>query len=137
VKKTPLSIVLCALALVASAQEKPSPAPAGPRIAVEPATFDFGDSVQNKTLHKEFAIRNFGRADLVIESISTTCGCTAALLDSKTVKPGGSTPLRVSLETRTYTGPVERSVLVRSNDAENSRVEIKIKANVQAPPAAK
>ena len=48
-------------------------------------------------MEKEFLIRNHGRADLVIESVVSTCGCTAALTDSKTVKPGGSTPLRVTL----------------------------------------
>lgn len=105
-------------------------ATAGPRIRVEPESFDFGQAAQNKTLHKEFSIRNFGNEDLVIESVSTTCGCTAALMESKVVKPGGTTPLRVSLETRTYKGRVQRSVMVRSNDRKSDLVEVKVEVTV-------
>ncbi len=56
------------------------PEAAGPRIRVRarrPSTS--ARRVQNKTLDKEFSIRNFGSADLVIENVSTTCGCTVAL----------------------------------------------------------
>ena len=109
----------------------------GPRISVEPASFDFGKAVQNKTLSKEFSIKNYGTEDLVIENVSTTCGCTAALLDSKVVKPGGTTPLRVTLETRTYSGKVERKILIRSNDLATNVLELKVEAMVGAVSAEK
>jgi hypothetical protein len=107
-------------------------ASAGPRIRIEPSGFDFGNAAQNKTLEKEFSIRNFGDSDLVIESISTTCGCTAGLLaeEHKVVKPGGTAPLRVKLETRNYRGKVVRSVMVRSNDAASELVELKVEVTV-------
>ena len=104
----------------------------GPRISVEPASFDFGKAVQNKTLSKEFSIKNYGTEDLVIENVSTTCGCTAALLDSKVIKPGGTAPLRVTLETRSYSGKVERKILIRSNDAATNLLEVKVEAMVGA-----
>lgn len=112
---------------------KPSAAPIGPRIAVEPTTFDFGSALQQKTLNKEFMIRNFGGADLVIEGISTTCGCTVGQMETRTLKPGMAVPLRVSLETRTYAGVVQRSVLIRSNDPVKAVLEVKVQANVQPP----
>ena len=117
----------------AAEEPKPSPPANGPRIAVEPPSFDFGKALQNKTLQKEFSIRNYGTEDLTIENVSTTCGCTAALTESKTVKPGGSTPLRVSLQTRNYSGKVVRKVLVRSNDAGKALLEVQVEANVVAP----
>ncbi len=121
----------CLLLGTTRAQEAKSDAPAkAPKIVVEPASFDFGRAVQNKTLQKEFSIRNFGSADLVIENVSTTCGCTVAEGYAKQIKPGGSTPLRVSLETRTYTGKVERKVLIRSNDPESNLTEVKVEATV-------
>lgn len=110
----------------------PGPEVKGPRISVEPSGFDFGKAVQNKTLSKEFSIKNYGSEDLVIENVSTTCGCTAALLDSKVVKPGGTAPLRVTLETRSYSGKVERKVLIRSNDPATSLLELKVEAMVSA-----
>ena len=50
-----------------------------PASRVEPESFDFGKALPGKTLGKEFTIRNFGDAELVIDGVSTTCGCTAAL----------------------------------------------------------
>jgi hypothetical protein len=114
--------------------EPKAEAKAAPRISVEPASFDFGRALPGKVLEKQFSIRNFGEADLVIEGITTTCGCTAALMDEahKVVKPGESGQLRVRLETRAYSGKVVRSVLVRSNDPAQALVEVKVEANVQA-----
>ncbi|HSD65151.1 MAG TPA: DUF1573 domain-containing protein, partial [Vicinamibacteria bacterium] len=107
-----LAVAVALLAATAAAEEKGT----APRIRVEPETFDFGKALPGRTLRKEFTIRNFGDAALVIEGVSTTCGCTAALPEERRVEPGGSTPLRVTFETRSYSGRVERRVLVRSND---------------------
>ena len=46
----------------------------GPHIAVDPVEFDFGKALSNKSLHKDFTIRNFGTENLEIERVSTTCG---------------------------------------------------------------
>jgi hypothetical protein len=135
VKATLLAIVI-GLGAVAQvpAQDAAKVAAAGPRIRVEPVSFDFGRAAQNKTLERQFSIRNFGDKDLAIESVSTTCGCTAALLDDKdkVVKPGGAAPLRVTLETRNYKGRVMRSVMIRSNDTETPLLEVKVEATVEA-----
>ena len=120
----------------APATPKPVASPSGPRIAIEPATFDFGAALPNKTLSKEFLIRNFGGSDLVIESVSTTCGCTVGKLDTRTLKPGAAVPLRVSLETRTYSGALQRAVLIRSNDPTKALLEVRVQAQVQPAAAA-
>jgi Protein of unknown function (DUF1573) len=104
-----------------------------PRIAVEPTVFDFGKALQEKTLEKEFTVRNLGNEDLVIESVSTTCGCTVAEGYSKVVKPGASTPLRVKLQTRTTVGRLSRSVLIKSNDPSGRPLELKVEATVERP----
>ncbi len=112
-----------------------TPAAKGPRFSIEPAAFDFGKAEQKKTLSKEFSIHNYGTEDLVIENVSTTCGCTVAEGYAKLIKPGGSTPLRVSLETRTYRGKVERKVLIRTNDPSAKVAELKVEATVAEPEA--
>jgi hypothetical protein len=127
---------LAVAALIAMAAGADDKAPAAPRIRVEPEGFDFGKALPGKTLRKDFTIRNFGEAELVIESISTTCGCTAALSAQRRVAPGGRTALRVMFETRNYSGTVERLVLVRSNDPETPVVQLRVSATV-APAATK
>jgi hypothetical protein len=126
--------VAALLSATAGAEEK---AAGAPRIRVEPESFDFGRALPGKTLRKEFTIRNFGGAELVIESTSTSCGCTAALAADNRVKPGGSTPLRVTLETRAFSGRLEKQVLVRSNDPETPVLEVKVSATVAPGPAAR
>jgi len=116
--------------------EGAKPAPAGPHIAVEPPSFDFGKAVQNKTLQKEFSIRNLGDADLVLDSVTTSCGCTVAEGYTKVVKPGASTHLLVSLQTRTTSGKLQKSVLIKSNDPGKGLYELKLEATV-APPETK
>ena len=104
-----------------------------PRIRVEPETFDFGKALPARTLRKEFTLSNFGDAALVIENVSTTCGCTAALASDTKLAPGSSTMLRVTLETRSYSGKLERQVLVRSNDPNTPLLTVKVSATVEAP----
>lgn len=118
------------LAVTAAAADE---AGGAPQIRVEPESFDFGKALPGKTLRKEFTLRNFGDQDLVLEGVSTTCGCTAALPKDKTIAPGGSTLLRVTLETRSYSGRIERRVLVRSNDPSTPRLEIRLIVTVETP----
>jgi len=114
------------LATAASAGD----APPAPRIRVEPESFDFGNALPGKTLRKEFTILNFGDAALELESVSTTCGCTAALAGARRIEPGRSTPLRVTFQTRRYSGKVERRVLIRSNDPKTPLLEVRLSATV-------
>jgi hypothetical protein len=122
------------LAVAGSADERPA---AAPRIQVEPESFDFGKAQPGKTLRKEFTIRNFGDAVLVIEGVSTTCGCTAAISAQSRVEPGGRTALRVTFETRSYSGKVERQVLVRSNDPKTPLLQVRVSATVEPVPRAR
>ena len=110
-----------------------SPSAPGPRIAVDPPSFDFGRTLPQKAVTREFSIRNFGDQDLVIENVSTSCGCTVAdTLAKKVVKPGGSQPLRVTLTTPAGPGAITKSVVVRSNDPARPLLEIKLKTTVAA-----
>jgi hypothetical protein len=108
----------------------------GPRIAVEPPSVDFGKLLPGKAVGRTFSIRNFGKQDLTIENISTSCGCTVTEQPAeKVVKPGASTPFRVTLTTNPAPGQMEKSVIVRSNDPARALLEIKLKATVVAPAA--
>jgi hypothetical protein len=104
----------------------------GPRIRVEPTTFDFGRVLPHRTLRKEFRLRNLGDERLVIERISRSCRCTEAVAGELSLEPGASTRLRVKLETRKTSGRMEERVLLSSNDAETPLLEIRLQATVVA-----
>jgi len=102
----------------------------GPRIRVDPTTFDFGKVRPGRSLRKEFRLRNLGDEPLVIERISKSCRCTSAEVEEPFLKPGASTPLRVGLETPGVPGRVEERVLLRSNDPDTPLLEIRLLATV-------
>ena len=89
-RQVPLRTAAAVLAGARPAGRRPraAPAPAAARgrraSPSSPSSFDFGNgAAREKTLHKEFTIRNLGDADLVIENVSTTCGCTVAGYDDR------------------------------------------------------
>jgi hypothetical protein len=141
---TPRLLALLAFALLPAAGRadapaaSPSPADA-PRIVVEPASFDFGTVKPGGVVQRQFVVGNIGRADLVIESIVSSCNCTAVLDDEtrRTLKPGARTPIRVRLTAPAEAGRLRKSVLVKSNDPVNGSLEVRIEAVVAGPPPAK
>jgi hypothetical protein len=119
---TPAALLAAALLVAPPGPDKPapsaSPPAAGPRLVVEPAAFDFGAALPGKSLTKEFSLRNFGSALLVIEKLSSSCACTAYLLSEKDrrLAPGRRAPLRVTLKTPATPGLVAETVRIASND---------------------
>jgi hypothetical protein len=105
----------------------------GPRISISPESFDFGPVLADKQVSREFVVRNVGSADLSIEKVSTSCGCTIVEGYSSLVKPGASTVLRVKVTMPHNPGHLQKSVLVKSNDPTHATVELKVEATVSAP----
>jgi hypothetical protein len=93
-------------------------------------SWDFGRSLQNRTLSKQFVVRNVGEKDLEIDRVSTTCGCTVASGYAKLLKPGETTTLEVRFSTQRFAGKVERKVLIRSNDEESDPLTLTVSALV-------
>ena len=121
-------LVVASLPLASSAA--PRKVGAGPSMEIQPEEHDFGNVHRNEKLLYAFTILNTGTEDLVIHRISTSCGCTAALAADRVVPPGGTTKLDVTLETRKYSGVVQRSVSVASNDPNRVRT-VRVRAFVE------
>lgn len=105
--------------------EGPSPAggppvervPGGPRLVFESKTFDFGKAIAGSTVEHVYRFRNAGDRDLVIRRVKPACGCTAALLSSERVPPGGTGEIKVTFSAGERMGPQNLTVTVFSNDA--------------------
>lgn len=55
---------------------------------VPETTYNFGEIKPDQVAEHSFRIVNQGDKDRVIERVKTSCGCTAALVSEKTIKPG-------------------------------------------------
>ncbi len=113
-----------------SAQDKPGGFAA---ITVEPQSLDLGTMEQHQTRRGEITIRNDGGADLEIGDITPSCGCTVAQLDTKVLKPGASTKLAVTFDSKDYQGAQQKSITIRCNDPATPTVEVPIVVTVHVP----
>lgn len=100
---------------------EPPPDPHGPRIRFEKKTEGFGSVAHGVVVTRSFAFKNEGEAELVLTSVRTSCGCTAALPSKRRLAPGESAAVEVSFDTSRKPAfkertPYTNSVMVMSND---------------------
>ncbi|MFQ6015555.1 MAG: DUF1573 domain-containing protein [Anaerolineae bacterium] len=101
-----------------------------------PSTFhDFGEVDQGDVVTVELAVLNKGQADLHIESVSTSCGCTTASVQPQVIPAGSQGTLTVSYDSGLHpdSGSVRRFIYIASNDPDEAEVEVEVVAKVLAP----
>jgi hypothetical protein len=124
-------LALAALGLAAAVLAQP----AKPRAVFKETSHDLGKVKQGDVVSHEFAFKNAGGAPLVIERVDVTCGCTAALVSEKTIPPGGEGKVKMTFDSRGYSGRLAKYIYLVSNDSENSRRELSLVAMIEVPPA--
>jgi hypothetical protein len=64
----------------------------------------------------ELEIANEGTKTLVVKEVTASCGCTAAVVSQKAVRPHDSGRVRVTFNSGSFRGTIEKSVFIKSND---------------------
>ncbi len=99
-----------------------------PQINVEPIETDWGRVVNGDILSRDVAVRNDGAAPLIVESVSTSCSCTAATLTPMTIEPGETGTLHIEFDSGLHgpdlTGKLLRQIFIASNDPDLPEVII-------------
>ncbi|MFH1370132.1 MAG: DUF1573 domain-containing protein [Planctomycetota bacterium] len=118
-----------------STVEGQSPAPAEPngpppKISFEQPVHDFGLIGPGSTQTCEFNFKNEGVGTLIIKDVSKTCGCTVFTLEKKEYVPGEKGTLDVQYHADKGSGVRTRHLYVFSNDPDNPRIELTIKASI-------
>jgi len=90
---------------------------------------DFGKVEAGEKIGCFFTYTNSGSGSLVINSVSTSCGCTVPKYDKKPLLPGKSGTLEVVFNTAGYSGVQSKTVTIQSN-ASTPVVIVKIMAEV-------
>lgn len=103
----------------------------GPRIHFAEQEHDFGNVVYGQSPSVEFSFSNVGDTDLVVERISSSCGCAKAIRGSRTVSPGSSSKIHAQIDTFGMSGGRHRkTVAVYTNDPKNPVIRLKLLFNV-------
>jgi hypothetical protein len=92
--------------------------------------FNFGNIPQGSKVTHEFEIENRGGADLIIERLTPSCGCTATTVTAPVVKPATTEKIRVEFDSSGFSGAKVKTVEVLTNDRENRKVLLTLKGSV-------
>jgi hypothetical protein len=90
---------------------------------------DFGKVAEGEKLSYIFTFENKGQGDLIINSASTSCGCTVPKYDTKPIRSGDSGKLEVVFDTSGRNGIQTKVITVKSN-ASTPVVLLKIIAEI-------
>lgn len=108
-----------------------------PDLVLSDTEVDLGEVVNGEVLTIEIPIQNTGNKELVIEAVTTSCGCTSAEVKPTRIAPGGEGVLYVQYDSGAHgpeaNGPVMRQIFIASNDPDQPEAEIRILANVIPP----
>jgi hypothetical protein len=100
-----------------------------PEFKFETETHDFGTILQGEKVKYNFKFKNVGNADLLISSVSGSCGCTVADYPKMPIKPNQESNILVTFDSDGKHGFQHKTITLVSNTQPNKKV-LSIKAVV-------
>ncbi|WP_299706021.1 DUF1573 domain-containing protein [uncultured Pontibacter sp.] len=91
--------------------------------------YDFGTIKEGEVVEHTFKFTNTGKAPLIIESASASCGCTAPDWTKTPVAPGEEGQVKVRFDSRNKPGQQSPTVTIRANTEPNI-MRVSMKGNV-------
>ncbi len=124
-----MALILLAVALAACGGP--------PQISVPEASLALGDVVNGEIITREVMVQNVGESDLIIEAVTTSCGCTEAAVAPTRIPSNGSGTLTIRFDSGAHgpdlTGQLIRQVFVVTNDPEQPEIVVEFEANILSP----
>ena len=108
-------------------------APAGkPKLVVKQREVDLGVIREGAKADAVFLLENHGQADLIIDKVTTDCGCTRVELGEKekVIPPGGAQKVVTTFNSQGRPGKQTKTVTVRSNDPAEPKAILKLTVEV-------
>ena len=96
-------------------------------VVVNQSTIDFGSFPKTEKQERTFVLTNTGNQLLVIQDVTTSCGCTKVVYNKEPVRPGASLELKVIYEAE-QAEHFNKAITVYCN-AVNSPLRLTVKGN--------
>jgi hypothetical protein len=107
-----LAVLMC---VSAGSQQKPGVKPAAKLVVLEGTQFDFGKIYRGSVMERKLTLHNAGSDTLVMGTIGVSCGCTGAMVTAERIPPGGTGAVKITFNSKNFTGPVHKTVTLNSN----------------------
>ena len=98
------------------------------------ASFDFGAIQEGAVVEHDFKFRNDGEYPLILNNITSSCGCTTPEWPKDPIGPKQTASIKVRFDTKNKTGPQVKTITVYAN-TEPAYTELRLKGIVNAAPA--
>ena len=120
------------LVVTAVVSQSDTPVLAQPRLHVkEGILFDLGDVSEGITIRRKLSVTNEGNDSLILNDVTTSCGCTIVKVGDRRIGPGTSTTLLLSINTKEMRGPVRKEIYLDSNDPQTTRTTITYRMTIR------
>jgi len=98
-------------------------------IEFDKTEYDFGTITEGDVVDGIFKIKNIGKVDLIITSAKASCGCTVPVWPKEPIKPGESSVLKFSFNSRGKVGNNNKSITIKAN-TEKVKEILRVKGTV-------
>jgi hypothetical protein len=96
---------------------------AAPKLVVAEPEFNFGEVKAGAEIKHTFVVKNEGTAELLIKTVTPSCGCTASDF-TKVIPPGGEGKITLTINTTGFNGAVSKHADVTTNDPQRPRFSL-------------
>jgi hypothetical protein len=100
-----------------------------PKIVCGQTIHEFGTIDASTPATHTFTIHNEGDSELIIKKIHAPCGCTTFRLENKTLAPGSSLEIPVTLSLAGRKGPQQKSLYLETNDPATPTLQLTMRGN--------
>lgn len=105
-----------------------------PRIAFDRTNHDFGEVKQfGGKVQTIFRVKNEGKSELAIGTITTSCSCTEAKIENSKIPAGGESVLTIIFDPNLHEEPKEkfkRTIFLPTNDLQKPEAELTIEVDI-------
>jgi hypothetical protein len=104
----------------------------GPIVHIAQRNIDVGEVREGEKATATFVVTNRGTADLVIEKVRATCGCTTIALteDERVVKPNESQEIIAQFDSTRRMGRQRKPIILNVNDPHEPQITLTLLADV-------
>jgi hypothetical protein len=120
-----------------SGTEKKDQSQAGAKMPVmtltDSASYDFGTIQEGEVVEHTFNFRNDGQYPLILNNITSSCGCTTPEWPKEPISPKATSSIKVRFDSKNRSGPQVKTITVYAN-TEPAYSELRLKGIVNAAP---
>jgi hypothetical protein len=100
---------------------------------IDSSTFDFGSIQEGAVVEHNFKFRNDGEYPLILNNITSSCGCTTPEWPKEPIGPKQTSSIKVRFDSKNKSGQQVKTITVYAN-TEPAYSELRLKGIVNSAP---